>query len=99
MALSLAVKAPSEAASHMSVVFECGNKGKTCASFEYLPHEAATAIQSVLVGTMQGGTPTFTQNGGFLGITDNVPPNNAPPMTQASTSTKLREYHYCDHWL
>ena len=92
--LSLGTCSLDLAARHYGVVYECGQDGKSTASFEGLPPDTST--HSLLHNALQDGTPhmaTPTDDLAFLGVPDGLPlcrADGAQQITAKSANTAVR---------
>ena len=70
-AFTLACKALSDGASHLGIVYECGDAGKTTASFEGITEAAMLRAPLMIHSSVQLGAPRIMQlkdDNAFLGV-------------------------------
>jgi hypothetical protein len=97
-ALSLGSRALGEGASHLGIVYECGDSGKTTVSLDGVPQSVRELAPLHLHASMQGGTPHMIAIGDdntFLGVPDGLPPLRAnstphPSPAGANQATRMR---------
>ena len=89
-ALLLACNGLSHGASHLGMVYECGETGKTTATFEGIPDEALHLAPLLLHGSVQGGSPRILHvkdDNAFLGVPDGLPPLRSDATQHVSPSS------------